>query len=809
AEPYTFTWDNFNTPPITTATTSTIRDLPAGTYIVTMTDADPAGCQLIDTLIVAQPEPLVISLAERTNETCTIGNDGALTVAVSGGVGPYSYSWSHDLNERDSIASGLSAGSYTVDVLDANLCPASFTESVSAPDPPVVNQLEDDFVTCPDDTDGALQVIASPPSAGVTITSYAWSNNQTTSTIQNLAPGQYIVTITASNACVTIDTALVIAPDPIMLTDTTVRAPSCPGESDAQILVGVTGGTPPYTFNWNPGGSGPNLNPLVNIGAGTYELGIIDANLCTMSPTVIITVEDPPSIVAANIGDNGFTNLQATRCPDDDSCDGEATFTAAYSDGSSGLFTYTWSSGLVEDNVASSTATDLCEGTNTVQVSDGRCGGIFEFTVAAPDPISPSVMIEPVSCAGNSDGSISLTTSGGTAPYNYFWIGSGETTSQITNQVAGVYTAIITDANDCIFTQTANIPEPDTLRLAIDPFQTTDFVTCAGDEDGVITVEATGGNHNAANPYNFLWSNGVTTPQNDELPAGTYSVTVTDFKGCMDEVSFTIQEPEPVQFTLGPITPPLCFGDPTTITIDTAFGGANNPFEEYVFMIDNNGLRIPVIQPATTFAGDHTVTVEDINGCPAESMINIPSPGQITVTIPGPVVVELGDSLTQLRPVVTPSDNYTYQWTPADFLSADTVRSPFVFPEGSLEYNLIVTNENGCTSSASVFVELDANRNVYIPNIFSPNGDGRHDEFQVFACKGVRAVNSIRIFDRWGGLLQELTGLAPDCLNGNLAWDGRGVNGEEMPSGVYVYMVEVEFLDGVILTYRGDVTLIR
>ena len=110
--------------------------------------------------------------------------------------------------------------------------------------------------------------------------------------------------------------------------------------------------------------------------------------------------------------------------------------------------------------------------------------------------------------------------------------------------------------------------------------------------------------------------------------------------------------------------------------------------------------------------------------------------------------------------------------------------------------------------SETVFVELDANRNVYIPNIFSPNGDGRNDDFAVFACLGVKTITSARLFDRWGGLLYEGTLLDPACLNGTRLWDGSK-NGETMPPGVYVYMIEIEFLDGVVLTYRGDVTLIR
>ena len=202
------------------------------------------------------------------------------------------------------------------------------------------------------------------------------------------------------------------------------------------------------------------------------------------------------------------------------------------------------------------------------------------------------------------------------------------------------------------------------------------------------------------------------------------------------------------------------------------------------------------------------MTVEDINGCTAETTFNIASPGQIIIDIASPIVVELGDSTTQLLPNITPSDNYNYLWTPGLYLSSDTIRNPFVFPEESLEYTLTIVNENGCSATETVFVELDANRNVFIPNIFSPNGDGRNDEFRIFACLGVDQITSARLFDRWGGLLVEQTLLDPACLNGTPLWDGTK-GADTLPPGVYVYMIEVEFLDGVVLTYRGDVTLIR
>lgn len=816
--PYTFSWNSTPSAPINDNVSSEITALTAGMYIVTMTDTDPAGCEIIDTFIITEPLPLVASAQDVQSETCIVGNDGGLSVVVSGGTGAYTYNWLHDPMLTDSVATGLSANTYTVEVRDANNCLETVVQQVGAPDPPVVLTLNDDSVTCADDTDGALLVTADP-AMGDAIESYAWSNGGTGPSITALPPGEYIVTITnANNRCTVVDTAYVTAPDSILVDDFTIRPPSCPDEDDAQISVVISGGTPPYIYNWSSGAPpGPTANPNINLNAGTYTLNVFDANNCAMAEDAVFVVEDPPSIVAANVGVDGFTNVQSTRCPEDTSCDGQATFTAMYSDGTIANFTYTWSSEDMQQDIGvpSSTATRLCEGMNTVTVGDGVCGNTFEFEVEAPEDIAPASEIEPVDCNGEANGSITLTATGGTMPYTYFWIQNGATTNRIEDLTAGVYSAIITDANDCILPVNVTVQEPEVLSVSFDALLSTDFVTCSGDEDGVIVARPTGGNANAANPYNFTWSNGPTTDRNEGLAAGTYTVVVTDFKGCEDEASFTIQEPDPVSFALEPIVPPLCFGDPTTISIDTAFGGANNAFEEYVFMIDNNGLRVPVIQPLSLFAGDHIVTVEDINGCPAETDISIPSPGQITVTIPGPIVVELGDSLTQLQPAVTPGGNYTYSWTPSVFLSSDTVQMPFVYPANSQEYTLVVVNENGCDASASVFVELDANRNVFVPNIFSPNDDGINDYFQVFACKGVRSINTIRIFDRWGGLLYEEMDLRPDCLNGTTpsgaspGWEGRGLDDQLMPAGVYVYMIEVEFLDDVKLTYRGDVTIVR
>ena len=146
-------------------------------------------------------------------------------------------------------------------------------------------------------------------------------------------------------------------------------------------------------------------------------------------------------------------------------------------------------------------------------------------------------------------------------------------------------------------------------------------------------------------------------------------------------------------------------------------------------------------------------------------------------------------------------------------MSDPTVENPIVSPLESLEYTLEVVDENGCRALGDIFVELDANRNIYIPSAFSPNGDGVNDEFRVYPCTGVTSIARAQLYDRWGNKVYETPGPIDVssglfCANGLPLWEGN-FRGEDLNMGMYVYIVEVVFLDGVRLVYRGDVNLLR
>lgn len=811
---FTYSWEEvdgaqtFNTP--------LIQNLGAGQYALTITDMDPLGCFAVDTFDIGQPDSLLVGLTNLQNESCQVGNDGAIAVAANGGTAPYQYNWSN--MSTDSSLTMLSEGVFFLTVTDGNNCEVIDTFAVTAPTPPTIVSFEDDTLACNGDANGSLTINAVPAPGGAPISGYAWSNNATGPTINGLAAGQYIVTITSADGCVFSDTAFVLEPAPLAIDSVNSNLPLCVGQSNGSLAVFASGGTAPYQYIW---GNTPENDTLATVlypglAAGTYNLTVTDANGCAPAVASVV-LEDPADI------DIAFSDVQQVSCFEG-VCDGQATAAAIYEDGTTGLFNFSWESGEVTLDVMSATAVQLCRDSQTVVVTDQNgCVATAEVFIPSPDPIEINVDVSNVSCAGEEDGTAMAMPSGGTGLFTFSWPDLGEDAAAVSGLASGLYTIVVTDANGCEQDQLVEITEPDPLVLSIDPNNTQD-VSCFGLEDGQVAVTYNFNdniNPVGANPFTFSANvpPGAGSPSTgfaNGLAAGTYGITITDVRGCRDSVSVTLTSPPEIMAVIPDPEDPLCFDATTLVFIDTVFGGVGTVLDDYRYMVDGNGVLLPPDIPADIFGdGEHTVEIFDPNGCSAVYFVDIDQPEEILVTFPESFIeVELGDSTTRLQPIITPVGTVidSFIWTPADYLSSDTVGAPIVFPLESLEYTLQVVDENGCTAFGSIFVELDANRNIYIPNAFSPNGDGINDEFRVYPCTGVTAINNVSIYDRWGNQVFQRSGIdvrsGQFCSGGLPLWEGDA-RGEDMNKGVFVYVIQVEFLDGVRLTYRGDVSILK
>jgi gliding motility-associated-like protein len=809
AVPYNFV---INGPGSGTPTNSTDRmvtytGLAPGLYTVQATDND--GCIVTEDYTLFEPDLLTVAEDSTSGETCPVGMDGFASVEVSGGTGPYTYQWDDPAASTDSFATNLVADTLLVIVTDVNSCIDSAEIIILPQGGPIITAFANDSVSCSGDTDGLLSVQAIP--GNTPIVNYEWSTGNSgpaVTEIINLSPGVYNLTITDQEGCQAIAAAAVVDPAPLLIDSIAATAPLCPGFNNGSLAVFPSGGTMPYTYTW--GDSNPpttnNLNLRPGLAAGSYGVTVVDANNC---PAVTFTsvINDPPSIQV------DFQDIVGVACAEGDAS-GEARAIASLSDGSPQLFDFNWSNGLMVDDTTEVFTNTLPAGFNTVIVFDENgCSTIDSVNIPSPEAILLTLNADAPSCNGLTDGSVSVAASGGTPGYNYLWQQTGDTNENIMGLGAGVYTVEITDANGCLKSDSVSLVEPDPLQLSINTNLTED-PRCADTQDGVIAV--TVNNNDNINPLGaapFTWSDNI-APATDSiangLSAGTYMVTVTDTEGCTDSISYTLTQPTPISFSFQQPADPPCFGDATFFSIDNITGGAGMTLLDYTYQIDNNGISFPPDQQATVFAGTRIITVEDFNGCTASDTITINQPDELTVTFdPAVIEVELGDTLTQLNPIVNTTQIDSLAWSPTESLSNSNTLTPIVVPTGDQQYELRVVDVNGCSAEGSVLVELNRSRNVYLPNVFSPNGDGRNDEFRLFACKGVQNINYARVFDRWGNLLysEDNIGL-PDCAGGTILWDGT-LNNQDLPAGVYVYIIEIEFIDNVTLVYPGDITLIH
>jgi gliding motility-associated-like protein len=544
-----------------------------------------------------------------------------------------------------------------------------------------------------------------------------------------------------------------------------------------------------YTWDFGDGTTSNLTSPVhfyQNPGNYTVVLTAFIDGICSAQVSQIVTIEAAPAAII--------------QVSDNEACAGVPISFSNASTGPIGEPSWDFGDGFVsfEDNP---THTYLSAGNYTVTLSiatDNGCFDSVEIAVEIFPAISGTATVEDVTCNGENDGSIDITVLTGSAPYNYDW-SNGAETQDINALLAGTYTLEVTDTNACRWDTLLVITEPLPLTATF----TTSTVTCFGGADGQITITDIQGGEA---PYQWEWSTGSTDSPVTNLSAGTYQLTLTDARNC--ERIFEVVLPQNTAIAaIDSLQQISCFGEHDGIlTIDEIMGGTS-PYGVYLSGTNYDEGGIAISRFDSLGPGTYTVEIIDINGC--VTLFNR------TVVEPDPTnlnVVEDTLNLT-LGEMVTFQTFYNaidpiFSWAPPTDLSCSDCDEPTTTPTDDRFYVLTMIDQNGCVDQDTVVVNLEIIRDIYIPNTFTPNGDGRNDLFLPRSNYPL-AIDTIEVFevyDRWGGVMFRAENIDPNDRSN--AWDGY-FRGKKVAPGVYVYYVRTRFIDDVIEIYSGEILLVR
>jgi gliding motility-associated-like protein len=590
---YTYSWGT--SPPQSGATAS---NLPAGTYIVTITDNN--GCTTTASATINDLGGPSLSISA-VNATC--GNsDGSATVSPSGGTVPYGYSWNTTPPQNTQTASNIPAGTYTVTVTDNNGCTSTASITINDIGAPTVT-VTGVNANC-GNADGSATVATS---GGTPTYTYNWNTTppQTGATATGLQSGTYSVTVTDSNGCVAVGN-VTIADTPAPTVSITGIDANC-GFSDGSATSTVTGGTAPFTYAWNsnPPQTGQNLQ---NVPGGMYSVTVTDANGCTATASVVIN----------NVG--GPT-LDVISTP---ALCGQATGTATVTvvTGGPGPYTYEWNSVPPQ---FTQTATGLPPGTYTVEVDDGLCYGFASVTVGDSIIIIQTTFIDIIDAAcGNPTGSATANPTNGSAPYTFLWNTTPAQTGQtLTGVIGGNYTVTVTDANGCSGVAIVNIGDSPGPVLSIS------FTNeMCGQGNGTASVTVVGG----SGVYSYVWSNGGSSEMITGLSSGNYSVTVND-GACSGSASVYVGNTlgPTAAFTVHPSV--VTLGEGVVTFTDNSLGTISNWWWQF-----GDGQYGSGSQTTNEYnsSGEYIVTlvVTDINGCTDTAYGNLFVRENVTIYFP-------------------------------------------------------------------------------------------------------------------------------------------------------------------------------
>ena len=695
-----------------------------------------------------------------TQPLCFGDSTGSITTVVSNASEPFSYLWNDIDNSITSNITNISSGWYSLSVTDSLLCITVDSIYVDEPEELLIDISSHVDVSCfgYDDAWAYANV-----SGGIPEYEYLWNDNNMTDSafLDSIPVGTYIITVTDSNLCQSVDTIIIEEPDTLSINFIDLSNVTCYMYTDGEVTVNPIGGTEPYDAVWNDEAS-TNGNTISNLTAGYYTVTIIDDNGCEAIDSIEITQPDSiyfettinPVICTQQLGSAGITVYGGTS-----------------------PYHYEWENG------------------DTVPVLFNLISDIFEITITDANQCVYESFIE-IPTDGNIDAQITQTeynlcykdeiaelvasSFNGFGDLSYNW--SNFVTDSINSYLpAGQYFLTIHDNWGCSGTDSIIVTEPDLLILEM----TSEDIKCKGEFTGTASVSMQGGTQ----PYFALWSNNDTTYYTNGLGAGEISVTITDNNGCIEESSAIITEPPTgiqLSLTVDQVT---CFGA-NDGSINSFASGGNPP---YYFVWQINGTEIIGATIRNLGVGAYNLLVTDNNGCTADTTIQIVEANSLIATAETGNTSCIGNYDGYIE-IIAGGGTEPYSYYFMDMLWDSNVIDSLYRGE----YYITVRDSNNCEYSFGPVIIYDTDEDcLHIPAAFSPNGDGYNDEFFIENLHLYpRAV--VQIYNRWGQLLYEDLGI-------NGFWDGT-YNGNPVPTGAYLYNIMLNINEDPRV---GTVTIIR
>ncbi len=753
--------------------------LCAGDHQLITTDG--AGCQDTMFFTITEPPALALSMSQTQEISCYGSNDGQAMVEVTGGTPPYTYLWNDPLMQFFPTASMLAAGDYEVLVEDANGCQLTGQITIGQPDALTVNLSPQD-VLCFGESSGSIVPLVQGGTPGY---SFQWNdvNSSTDSILTDVPVGTYSLLVTDGHGCTNSASAMVGEPATAVSVQAIQTLVACAGSAASQAEAMASGGVGGYTYVWSNGQQGAVATGL---NQGTYSVIASDANGCTAETQLSITELEPLEVTTIFVPPTCFGYT-----------DGAVAVNSVSGGTGSGNLSYQWNTDPIQ---ITDVAGNLPGGMSyQVTVTDDQgCTGTASVFLPQTPPIGMELEVEPIDCYGDSTGMasvVSLQDTVGSVTYLWSPNAGTQTGAQAQNLPAGTYGITVQDSRGCEAEETFFVPQSAPFNVQSQQVDN----PCFGDNKGAVSVQVSGGQPS----YSYAWSNGMTTPELTDLPAGYYYLTITDALGCDQIDTIEILQPAPIDPIVTP-DPPDCYGYENGSLLLEPQGGTP-PFS---YSLDGeffSGVNAFIGLPA----GSYNIFIRDAHGCEwlTSAELEEPDPLYLVVVPDTAIHISYGDEVQLFAYAENEQGPVSYLWyEPYEgTLSCLDCNDPVSSTEDGLVYLLTATDSVGCQAEIKVRIYVSKDNPVLVPTAFSPNGDKVNDLLLVHGRPGT-IVERFRIYDRWGEVLFELGGFEVNSTV--VGWDGR-YRGQPMNTGVYIWQVEARLPDGRLESFTGHTTLLR